>query len=193
MRFVHLKCMRPGNADLSLTFFSFIILLSLSACTTNKAIRTPVVDNPTVKQAQVSRETERLVRWGGIVIAVENKADHTRLEIVERPVTRYGTPKVTNASSGRFFAKTMQFIDPETIKTNQAITVSGTLIDYQPGMIGEHEYIYPVVEINEYKLWPENRRRRDTYYRDPFWYDPYWGHHPYWYHGFRYRHRYRHW
>ena len=172
---------------------SICLLLSIGACTTSKAIRTPVLDSPTVEQARDSRETAKLIRWGGMVVSVENKADHTLIEIVDRPLTRFGTPKVTNKSSGRFFAKSQQFIDPENIRKNQSITVSGTLVDYTTGMIGEHEYVYPVVQINEYKIWPKNNQRHPRSYYYPYWYDPYWGHHPYWYHGFRYRHRYRHW
>jgi len=198
MRSVELFPNVAFKGDFALTAIILLcLLLSISACTTSKAIRTPVLDSPTVEQARNNRETAKLIRWGGLIVSVENKTDHTRVEIVERPLTRSGTPKVTNESSGRFIAKFQQFIDPENIKTDHAITVSGTLVDYTTGMIGEYEYLYPVVEINEYKIWPQNYRRDYRGYYDPYWYHPYWGPYPYRYHGHHWYHdhhfRYRYW
>ena len=166
------------------------VLISLGACTSSKAIRTPVLNSPTVEQAIKNQNTAELIRWGGVIISVENKADHTLIEVVDRPLTRHGTPKDTNESGGRFLAKSQQFIDPENVKTDQIITVSGTLTGYTTGLIGEYEYVYPVVEINEYKIWPQSNRRVNRGYYEPYWYDPYWGPYPYWYHGHYYRHRY---
>ena len=185
------------NADLTLKTVLISLCLSLGACTSSKAIRTPVADSPDLEQARTNQETGKLIRWGGTIVSVINKTDHTLIEIVERPLTRFGTPKVTTDTGGRFFAKTAEFIDPENIKSKQSITVSGNLVDYVDGMIGEHEYLYPVVEINEYKIWPQNQARYNNRYQRPFygpyWYDPYWGAHSHWYYGHRFRHRYRHW
>lgn len=176
--------------NLALRGIVLTLLLAVSACTTSSAIRTPVVDSPTVEQARNNRETLKLIRWGGTIVSVENKADHTLIEIVDRPLTRFGTPKISNKSNGRFLAKSHQFIDPENARAEQSITVSGTLTEYKTGMIGEYEYVYPVVEINEYKIWPQSNRQYHGGYNNPYWYDPYWGPYPYWYHGhyFRYRH-----
>lgn len=184
---------RKPTARLALCTVTITVLSILSACTTSKAIRTPVLNSPTVEQAITNRETDKLIRWGGTVVSVENKSDHTLVEIVERPLTRSGTPKSTTKSDGRFIAKSQQFIDPENIKINQSITVSGILTGYTTGMIGEHEYVYPLVEINEYKIWPARTRRYDRPYYDTYWYDPYWGPYPYWYHGHYFRHRYDYW
>ena len=193
MKFVQVISNRITNSGCLASLAIISLTLSISACTSSKAIRTPVLDSPTVEQARNNRDTAKLIRWGGVIVSVDNKADHTLIEIVERPLSRYGTPKITNKTSGRFIAKSDQFIDPQNIKVDQSITVSGTLIDYTTGMIGEHEYVYPVVKINEYKIWPKNSRRSHRNYYHPYWYDPYWGHHPYWNYGFRFRHRYRHW
>ena len=197
MRFVQLGSIKENytniTAKIVLISLMFILTFCLSACTSSKAIRTPVADSPSVEQARINQVTDKPVRWGGIIVSVENNADHTLIEVVERPLTRFGTPKVTNKSSGRFFARSKQFIDPENIKVKQAITISGTLIDYSKRMIGEHEYLYPVVEISEYKIWPQNRRINHRPYYQPYWYDPYWGPHAYWYHGHYFRNRHRHW
>ena len=171
------------------------ILIMLNGCTTSKAIRTPVLDSPSVKQAIDNGYTDKLVRWGGRIVSVENNADYTVIEIVDRPLTRFGTPKSTDKTGGRFLARSSEFIEPDNIKTGYYITISGQLTDHQKGKIDEYDYVYPVVEINEYKVWPVNSNRRNYRYRSPFWYDSYWGsgYHPYWHNHFYFRHRYRHW
>ena len=193
MRIVQQYLNNTIKTDLTIKTVLISLSLCLGACTSSKAIRTPVIDSPNVEQARLNQDTGKLIRWGGTIVAVENKVDHTLIEIVERPLTRFGTPKVSNKTGGRFFAKTPEFIDPETIESKQSITVSGTLVDYAQGMIGEHDYLYPVVEINEYKIWPNNQRRNQGPFYGPYWYDPYWGTRAHWYNGHRFRHRYRHW
>lgn len=172
---------------LSSAVLAVFVMLSLGGCTTSKAIRTPVPDSPTVEQARNSLETQQLIRWGGDVVSVENKADYTLIEIVDRPLSRYGTPSASNESSGRFYARSKQFIDPENITNRHSITVSGILVDYIQGMIGEYEYLYPVVEINEYKIFSQSTQNYPRSYYYPYWYDP-WGPYPYWHGSIRYRH-----
>lgn len=197
MRIVQQYLKNTIRTDLTLKTVLIGLSLCLGACTSSKAIRTPVADSPNIEQARTNQDTGKIVRWGGTIVAVKNKADHTLIEIVERPLTRFGTPKISTETGGRFFAKTPEFIDPENIKSKQSITVSGTLVDYTQAMIGDHDYLYPVVEINEYKIWPQNQARYNRRYQrsfyEPYWYDPYWGVHSHWHHGHRFRYRYRHW
>ncbi len=168
----------------------YIVLLALimTGCTSSQAIRTPIADTVSIEKARQTSQTGTQVRWGGVIVAITNNSDHSIIEIVERPLTRYGVPKVTNKTGGRFLAKSNEFLEPENIKTGRYITVNGQLADYQAGKIGDYEYQYPLVNINEYKVWPVNNYNyRSRYHYDSFYhYYPYWWHHPYY---FRYRHR----
>ena len=163
---------------------TLLLLLSviLYGCTTSTAIRTPVIDSITLDQAREIKQTGKLVRWGGIVVGIKNKSDHSIIEIVEKPLTRHGVPKITKKTGGRFLARSDEFLEPEDIKPGRYITVSGQVNNYQTGQIGDYEYEYPVVEMNEYKLWPVNNYRNHYRYNSFYHHDPFYGH-------YRFRHR----
>ena len=166
-----------------------LIALIMAGCTTSQAIRTPLSDSINIEQARETKQTGKQVRWGGLIVDIQNKSDYSIIEIVERPLTRYGAPKITNKTGGRFLAKSEEFLEPENIKTGRYITVNGSLDDYKSGQIGDYEYDYPLVSINEYKVWPVNNYHPYYRYRSYPYYGSYWLHHPYY---FRY-HRHHYW
>ncbi len=179
---------------LSMKPISMILMLivAISGCTSSKAIRTPVADSISIEQARQTKETGKMVRWGGLIVGVDNKSDHSIIEIVAKPLTRYGVPKISNKTGGRFLARSDEFLEPEDIKSGRYITVSGLLNDYQTGKIGDYEYEYPLVQINEYNVWPVNNYRRPYHrYHSFYHYDPFWGHYPYYF--YHHRHHYHYW
>ena len=152
----------------------------LSACTSTREVIPPAPDGISIKQAQISQITGPNVRWGGEVVKVSNFSDHTLIEIVSRPLTSTSAPRTTGQSDGRFVARINQFIDPENAKPGRQITVRGVLRDWRTDKIGEFDYPYPLVSVEEYKIWPKQKPRtpryRDPYWGYPYWYDPFWGH-----------------
>jgi len=177
---------------LSMKPISLVLLLvvTVSGCTSSKAIRTPVIDSITIEQARENKETGKTVRWGGLLVSIDNKSDHSIVEIVEKPLTRHGVPKITQKTGGRFFAKSSEFLEPENFKPGRYITINGQLSDYKAGKIGDYNYNYPIVEISEYKIWPVNNTRRHYYpYHSFYYHDPFWGFYPY---SFRHRRHHHH-
>jgi outer membrane lipoprotein len=171
-------------------FAVLAMLLSGCASTLSERIaRPPAVDLGLPEaRTDIEAHTGQTIRWGGTIVAVENEAEESRLEIIARPLRRDGRPRDADTSPGRFIAVVGDFLDPAIFVEGRDITIYGTITGQRAGRIGEREYIYPVVDVIEYQLWrvidprdyPPNYR---IYYYDP-WYSP-WG--PY-YHPFpRYR------
>ncbi len=166
--------------DIKVTLVAVVLLAgALSACTTTREVIQAVPDGIDIKQAQSSQTTDTKVRWGGDVVKVSNFNDHTLIEIIYRPLDSSSAPRTTGQSDGRFLARINQFIDPENAKPGRRITVRGVLGDWRTDKIGEFDYQYPLVSVEEYKIWPKQKPRppryRDPYWGYPYWYDPFWG------------------
>lgn len=176
------------NSRVVLTCLIFV----LGGCAAKTPINTPVPGSPDVEQARQTGVTGQLVRWGGVVVSMQNLADYSEIEIVDRPLERAGAPKITDKTSGRFLARSASFIEPEDVEPGRYITVSGVIDSYQQGKVGEYPYRFPVVRINEFKVWPQSLPNYyyPRYY-SPYWYDPFWGPYPYYGGSIYYGHHHR--
>lgn len=158
----------------------------LAACSTvPKEIRIEPPGNPLLVEvrADVERYIGTETRWGGTIIAVENEAVETRIEIVARDLYRNGRPLAGDRSLGRFLALMPGFVDPAVYAEGRDITITGVIIGSEPGMIGEHEYSWPLVRVHHHLLWPSRAdMRRDYPPRYFYHYDPWY---PYYYYPYR--------
>ena len=165
------------------------LLLAACASPVPKAIKEAPPDNPALGavRADDSAYKARRVRWGGIILKTENLASTTRLTILERPLGRDGRPEDdTDESAGRFFAIVPGFLDPQVYGDKRKITVTGTLAPNEAGKVGEFAYTYPVVQVQEYYLWPREVVGPPPplwypWYYDPWYYDPWY--YDRWYNG----------
>jgi len=165
-------------------FHSTLILLLLNGCASQlpSAIREAPAEPVSVQDVQGKPETYRsqAVRWGGEVIEVQNKADHSDVLVLGRELKKKGEPKIDGAVDGRFIARFGGFIDPAEMPQGKRITVSGHVTGLERHEVGEFLYPYPVVEVTAWHLWPDPEPA--NYYYDPWWpyyYPYYWGR-PYW-------------
>ena len=149
-------------------------------------IREPIPGSPSL--AEVRRDPalhagER-VRWGGTIVAVHNREQDTRIEVVGRGLGSQGKPRDGDATAGRFLAEIPGFLDPAVYAEGRKITVVGMLAEPETRLIGEFSYRFPVVRTRAHYLWPEEKPVRDPYYPGPWYYDPWypyhWPYHPYW-------------
>ncbi len=156
---------------------SAAMLLSACASTTvPELIRKPPEQNPQISQVRENPESYigAVVRWGGDIVRTENRTETTWVEVIGRDPWRNGRPKDSDASGGRFLARIRGFIDPAVFKKGRQLTVRGKLGQPISRLIGDFAYLYPVVEVSAYYLWPESPKYRDDiYYHDPYWYYPY--------------------
>lgn len=109
-----------------------------------------------------------VVKWGGTITRVVNLADEqTLLEIVSRPLRSNGRPVHNDTSEGRFVAYIDKFLDPEIVVSGRDITVVGTLVARQSGLIGETQYVFPVVAAQAISYWKTQTAVRQRFY--PHW------------------------
>jgi outer membrane lipoprotein len=170
-----------------------LLSMFLAACASApKPVGGAIEGSPGIAEALARPEQTKgaRVRWGGAIVAVENRADVTLVEVVGRELNEQGKPERVERSSGRFIARIQGFIDPEVYSRGRLFTVTGTVAEVTTRTIGDYPYRYPVVNVEQYHLW--ERERPVTYarpYYDPFydpWWDPWypfyrpWPYRPYW-------------
>ena len=116
--------------------------------------------------------TPQSVRWGGTIASIANSEDGTTtLEIVSRPLSRNGRPVRNDSTDGRFFAEVNEVLDPSIVKTGRDITVTGLVGEVRDGTIGDSPYVFPVVDVNDYHYWNQQRVGYNGY--NSGYYSPY--------------------
>jgi len=155
------------------------LLLAACASPIPKEIRNPATAGPSLAEvvADPQRHRGEQVRWGGEILAVENQGQVTWIEILARPLRAWGEP-VDALGEGRFLARFAGFLDPAEYDAGRLLTVSGELVGSETRPVGGFDYLYPLVEVQAFHLWPEALPVRRSRYYDPFWHDPFWW--PWW-------------
>ena len=143
-------------------------------------IRNEPADNPVLPAvAQDARAfVGRAVRWGGMVISVDNKASETVIEVLAQDLDAFGRPIESDRSPGRFLAEVQGFLDPQIYRKDRAVTVYGSIAPSVVRNVGEKPYTYAVVKAAQVYLWADYSPYQDPWYRDPFC-DPFYGPGPY--------------
>ncbi len=164
--------------------------LSLAGCaTTPPAIRHAPPADLQLGEARdnIDAHKDRLVRWGGSIVSVENKDNETWIEVLELKLSRSGEPKRYSPSAGRFLIRVSRFLDPAIYAKGRQITVAGVLEGDVERSIGKQPYSFPVVKAEEHYLWAPYRRYGD-YPRYHYGYG--YGHGYYLNHGLHFRFHY---
>lgn len=128
------------------------------------------------------------IMLGGRIAGVKNSREGTSIEIVQFDLAESGAPIDTFISSGRFLATTSDFLDTMIFRKGMRITLVGEIKGKKIQRLDEMEYIYPVVAMREWYLWPGSDWEKSGYYPpQPPVYDPYYygyGFEPYWFRPF---------
>ena len=167
----------------------FLVLFGMSVllmgCSTQPVLPLPP-DNPPLIAVQANPDAYRnqRVTWGGTIIETEVKQQETRLVILAKPLDRDAEPRQVDQSIGRFLAVQAGFYDPAVFARDRQITITGTLIGIEIRKIGEHDYRYPVVQVERFHLWPV---KVPVHWHDDYWYGPWYDpwYYP-WYGPYRY-------
>jgi outer membrane lipoprotein len=161
--------------------FLIVLILALSGCAAPisknlRGLADPGLTFEQVRQAPDKYKSE-IVVWGGEIIKTVNEKNGTRLEILQKTLNFELMPKYGDHSGGRFMALYNGYLDSAIYEKGRQITLAGEIIGKMTARVGEIDYIYPMINVEEIYLW---RDRRREYYPYPHPY-PY----PY-YHGWRY-------
>ncbi len=161
-------------------------LLLTGCATTPPAIRHAPPGDLQLGEARddVSAHRGTPVRWGGVIVSVENKDNETWIEVLELKLSRAGKPKRYSRSGGRFFVRVKGFLDPTVYAKGREITVVGILEGDTERSIGKQPYSVPVVKADEHYLGRPYRR----YSYDPHY--NHYGYYPRYHYGYRHGHGY---
>jgi outer membrane lipoprotein len=101
------------------------------------------------------------VRWGGVIIDVENEENETLVQVLSYPLDYTGRPQSTKQSEGRFVVKSAEFLDPAVYKKDREITVAGELEGDIERQIGKKTVRLPLLSSTAIYMWP-------TYLANPY-------------------------
>ena len=139
------------------------LLLSACAGLPSAVKDVPVVDIPYSQASQnISNYKDASVRWGGVIIDVENEQDSSLVQVLFYPLDSYGRPQLNKPGEGRFVIKSPEFLDPVVYAKDKEVTVAGTLIGDIERTIGKRVVRLPLISATAIYLWPNNER--DDYY-----------------------------
>jgi len=132
-----------------------LLVLGLGACATPPlAPPDPAGVQVTPRAAVVEGLPSAEQLWGGVIVGLHNRVDHTLLEVVSYPL-RNQEPSTSRMTEGRFRLEVRDFLDPVDYRTGRRITARGTIQRTEAGRIGEVDYVFPVMVASELYLWPE--------------------------------------
>ena len=155
--------------------------LLLTACSSlPTAIKNPPLYDISYTQAiqDIAKYKNAPVRWGGIIIDVENEQTFTMVEVLYYPLDSDGQPRTDQANGGRFLFKSPEFLDPAVYAKKSEITVAGALIGDLEHTIGKKIMRLPLISATSIYLWPAYEY--SNYYEGfGYGYNPYYGGYPY--------------
>jgi len=166
--------------------YLYLFCLFLGACTSMpKAIQNMNVVDITYSQASQNIDSYENVpvRWGGIIIDVENEEDFSLIQVLSYPLNFSGRPQLDNSHGGRFVIKSTEFLDPMVYAKDNEISVVGTLDGYIQRTVGKKIIRVPLIQSMAVYLWPERQHNyygyghHYRYYSYPFFQGGYY--HPY--------------
>jgi outer membrane lipoprotein len=192
-----MKANHRFSAKNTAIFLSIFATLFFSGCSVvSRDVRTsadPNVSFVSLKQNPAAH-TGKTVILGGYILETRNKADQTRLMILQAPLDLVDEPKSRDLSRGRFIVIHDGFLDPAVYEKDRKITVAGRVAGSEKIRINEHDYILPLIRAVEIHLWQDPRPDQNIYYHDLFYdpfYDPFYPWYGprfrYWYHPHYYR------
>lgn len=116
---------------------------------------------------------------GGTIVLTRNLENVTEIEVVEKDLDCFGYPSDGDASRGRFLFRNRGYLEAKIFAKDRIVIGGGTIVATKSGKIGEADYEYPVIEVEELKLWDA-----PVYRYPPYGYGPYmpgWGIYSYYY------------
>lgn len=140
-------------------FTAVVTLLLLTACASSP-VAPDGVEVAAIGPAHVLAEEGHdgaLVVWGGRIVAVENRADHSVLVVVSLPLDRGDRPRVKADPGVRFMVVEDGFIEPMQFAPGRFVTVLGRVEGIAERKVGEYVYDHPLIEAEQVHLWPVNQ------------------------------------
>lgn len=138
-----------------LTITLAAILAVTGGCATSPVVPEGVVVSAT-GPAHVLDDENRIgdrVVWGGRIVELENRAEHTELIVASYPLDRADRPRIDQEAGVRFVLLEEGFLEPVEYAPGRFVTVLGTVSGVAERRTGEFVHDHPVVEAERIHLW----------------------------------------
>ncbi len=135
------------------------ILLVVAGCAGKPAFETSRVASdvsPARVIAQPVPHLDKIVLWGGLILNTHNREASTQIEILAYPLNSSQRPSLDQAPQGRFIVEHQGYLEPVTYAQGRQLSVLGKVSTTRPGKVGDSDYLYPVIDAEQLKLWPES-------------------------------------
>jgi outer membrane lipoprotein len=109
-------------------------------------------------QENPNRFVDEIVLFGGKIIETHIAPASSELIVLQMPLDHKSRPETPDRSKGRFLIRTEQFLDPAIYQKGTLLSTVGIIKGSQARTIGGFNYVYPLLEAIEIKLWPPDGR-----------------------------------
>jgi outer membrane lipoprotein len=97
---------------------------------------------------------DEIIMLGGKILETNVSSTLSELTVLQLELENNGRPVNLDQSHGRFLVQSKQFLDPAIYQKGILLTLVGKLKGSEVRAIGGFDYVYPLVEPIEIKLWP---------------------------------------
>lgn len=166
-----------------------IALLAITACThpISKGMRDTLDPGVSVGELFTSTDkyVDKRVMLGGSIVETRNFPAKSEIEVVQKEIDSSGRVSSNDATLGRFIFRRQGYLESEIYTKGREVIGVGKVVGTQPGKIGDREYLFPVVAVEELHL-------MEVYREAPYYYDPFYPYYydPFYYPLHRHHHRY---
>jgi outer membrane lipoprotein len=140
-------------------FFVFLVIV-LAGCASGLSQRSlaKVTYTGTFKalQENPNRFVDEIALFGGKILEANTAPASSELMVLQMPLDNNNRPDNPDQSTGRFLVRTKQFLDPAIYQKGGLLSTVGVVKGGQARAIGGLNYVYPLLEAVEIKLWPAN-------------------------------------
>ena len=143
--------------------FGALLLGGLSACAPAPIYKTAgnmVIATPQQVAATPERYARGTVIWGGTIVQVKNYADHSEVELLAYPLDSSQRPKIGDNGNGRVIAVMNGYVEPLDYPTGAPMTISGKLNGSRAGHVGEANYVFPLVSVDQSHVWSREEMQK---------------------------------
>jgi outer membrane lipoprotein len=113
------------------------------------------------------------VLLGGRIVRTRNIGEYSEIEVIQKPLDFTGYPSTGDETGGRFIFVISRYLESEFYSKDRLVTGVGKVSAGRVGKIGDSDYQFPVIAVDELHLWEKISRRGpyDRYY--PYYYPYY--------------------
>lgn len=163
-------------------------IMLLTGCTTIISEQSRRLVDTKVSFAELKKEPNgyvgKHIMLGGRIAGVKNTREGAQLEIVQFELNDRGIPEDSFISHGRFLATSSEYLDAMVFRHGMLITMVGEIKGKKLLRLEDMDYVYPLVALREWYLWPGTEYERCNLYPSNLpGYDPYYygyGFEPFW-------------